>query len=152
MICWGSCIVASALLGSSVVFMLKSEDREKHDRLVSLLTEEQVQIYEFIKRERASLYATGLLIGVLTGLFYLRMINKKGWKVDCGFVAIVMTVAGMYYSMMPKTTYMLNHLEGREQVDAWLDVYNEMKFRCHAGMVVGVMALPMLSKGLQKLN
>lgn len=149
MTCWGSCVVASALLGSSIMFMIKSEDREKHNRLVSLLKPEQVQIYDMIKKERARLYATGLVIGIIAGTFYLRVNNVKSWKIDCAFVAIVMSIAGMYYSLMPKTTYMLSHLEGKEQVDAWLDVYKEMKNRCHIGMVIGVLALPLLSRGIK---
>ena len=149
MICWGSCVMASALLGSSVMFMIKSEDREKHDRLVSLLNPEQVKTYDFIKKERARLYSTGLIIGIIIGALYLRMNNYKSFKIDCGFVAIVMSIASIYYSLMPKTTYMLSHLEGKEQVQAWLDVYNEMKNRCHIGMVIGVLTLPLLAKGIK---
>tara|TARA_Y100000389_G_scaffold107615_1_gene104629 strand:+ start:8954 stop:9406 length:453 start_codon:yes stop_codon:yes gene_type:complete len=150
MVCIGSCVIASALLGSSVMFMVKGEDRAKHDRLVSLLSEEQVEIYEFIKRERAKLYVTGLIIGIIMGIMYLRLF-KSGitWKIDCGFIAIVMGVAGAYYSIMPKTTYMLSHLDGKEQVNAWLDVYKEMKNRCHMGMLMGVLALPLLARGVK---
>ena len=149
MLCWGSCVVASALLGCSVMFMVKSGDREKHDRLVRLLSPEQVQTYDFIKKERAKLYSTGLVIGIIVGALYLRMNNYKSLKIDCAFVAIVMTIASAYYSLMPKTTYMLSHLEGKEQTEAWLDVYKEMKNRCHMGMVIGVLALPLLAKGIK---
>lgn len=150
MVCIGSCVIASALLGSSVVFMIKGGDRVKHDRLVSLLSEEQVEIYELIKRERAKLYVTGLIIGIVMGIMYLRLFKSEiTWKIDCGFIAIVLGVAASYYSVMPKTTYMLSHLEGKEQVNAWLDVYKEMKNRCHIGMLMGVLALPLLARGVK---
>lgn len=154
MVCWGSCAVASALLGSSVMFMLKSGDREDHDRLVGLLNEEQIKTYDFIKRERASLYTTGLILGIVSGILYLRLYRPSGNKyvIDCNFVAIVMSIAGSYYSLMPKTTYMLNHLETPEQVNAWLNVYNEMKNRCHMGMLMGIVALPILSRGVKYIK
>ena len=153
MVCWGSCFLASAMLGSSFLFMLKSGDREKHERLASLLSTEQLIVYEKIKKERATLYATGLLIGIIMGVLYLRLYKPSGSLIDCNFVAIVSGVTGAYYSIMPKTTYMLSHLDTKEQIEAWLDVYKEMKNRCHVGALIGVLALPLLAQSLKiKMN
>ena len=43
---------------------------------------------------------------------------------------------------MPKSTYMLEHIDNGEQSKAWLAIYKEMKFRCQMGMVMGVVSLP----------
>ena len=45
---------------------------------------------------------------------------------------------------MPKSTYMLNHIDNAEQAKAWLEIYKIMKYRCHLGMLLGIIALPFL--------
>ena len=47
---------------------------------------------------------------------------------------------------MPKSTYMLDHIDNAEQARAWLGIYKEMKYRCHMGMVLGVVALPFVCR------
>ena len=45
---------------------------------------------------------------------------------------------------MPKSTYMLEHIDTAEQARAWLEIYKEMKLNCHIGMLLGVVALPFI--------
>ena len=47
---------------------------------------------------------------------------------------------------MPKSTYMLDHIDNGEQAKAWLAIYREMKLRCHLGMIIGVIALPFICR------
>ena len=47
---------------------------------------------------------------------------------------------------MPKSTYMLEHIDNADQARAWLGIYKEMKFRCQMGMVLGVVALPFVCR------
>jgi hypothetical protein len=39
---------------------------------------------------------------------------------------------------------MLEHIETNEQAKAWLGIYKTMKNRCYIGMILGVVALPIL--------
>jgi hypothetical protein len=45
---------------------------------------------------------------------------------------------------MPKSTYMLEHIDTAEQAKAWLEIYKLMKTRCQLGMLLGVIALPFI--------
>ena len=56
------------------------------------------------------------------------------------FIAITLIVCIVYYSVMPKSDYMLNHLKTKEQVDAWLDVYLTMKQRYMFGFILGILS------------
>ncbi len=60
------------------------------------------------------------------------------------FVVIVLGVTYIHYSIMPKSTYMLEHIDNPEQAKAWLEIYKHMKFKCHIGMLLGVLALPFI--------
>ena len=56
------------------------------------------------------------------------------------FIAITLIVAIVYYSLMPKSDYMIRHLKTKEQVNAWMDVYLTMKHRHLAGFVIGILS------------
>ena len=56
------------------------------------------------------------------------------------FIAVTLVVAIMYYSIMPKSDYMIRHLKNEEQVNAWMDVYLNMKHRHLAGLVIGALS------------
>ena len=45
---------------------------------------------------------------------------------------------------MPKSNYMLDHIKTPEQAKAWLKIYRHMKKNCHIGMILGVLALPII--------
>ena len=47
---------------------------------------------------------------------------------------------------MPKSTYMLDHIDNAEQARAWLQIYKHMKLNCHIGMALGVVALPFVCR------
>ena len=38
---------------------------------------------------------------------------------------------------MPKSDYILKHLENKEQINAWLKMYKEMNFKSNLGNVLG---------------
>ena len=42
-------------------------------------------------------------------------------------VAIVLGVTYAHYTLMPKSTYMLDHINNGEQASAWLGIYKVLK-------------------------
>ena len=40
---------------------------------------------------------------------------------------------------------MLNHIKDPEQVKAWLQMYREMSFNYHSGLVLGIIAVGILA-------
>ena len=60
------------------------------------------------------------------------------------FIALVLGTTYIHFNLMPKSTYMLDHINNGEQAKAWLSIYKEMKFRCQLGMILGVLSLPFI--------
>lgn len=142
--CVVSGIVGLGLLGGSVMTMTVSE--EEHLRLKATLSEELDLIYTKIAIERRNLYLQGLVLGLVlaTALAWKIKISNKFHKVSF-MVAITLMVAFSYYSLMPKSEYMLNHLKTSEQNKAWLEVYKTMKQRYMLGVIGGALAAIPLS-------
>ncbi len=138
------CFIAFALLGSMVYMMATTHKNEKILYFMSLLDKKQQEIYLNIVKERANIYFQGFVLGLIIGLIYLKMVNRKDPNVYCIFVALVLGVTYVHYTLMPKSTYMLDYLENQEQARAWLQIYKIMKKRCYTGMILGIVALPLV--------
>ena len=51
---------------------------------------------------------------------------------------------------MPKTTYMLQHLKGEDQINAWLEIYKSMRQRYILGFFIGVVGYAVFAVSLCK--
>ena len=141
------CFIAAALLGSMFYFIInsnKSSDKILYFR--SLLSPEQQKIHDTIAKERLNIYIQGFVLGLILALIYLKSVKNLKQPIYCIFVAIVFGVTYIHYTVMPKSTYMLEHIDNNEQARAWLEIYKHMKLNCHIGMALGVVALPFVCR------
>jgi hypothetical protein len=135
--CVTSAVVAAALLGGS--FMTLTVTDEQHQVLRRKLSPNLAILYDGIAKERRNQYIHGLLIGLVVAYLLLGIVASRGNRMTA-FVAVTMTVAVFYYLLMPKSTYMLEHLKTKEQNLAWLEVYKTMKQRYIIGLLIGACA------------
>ena len=56
----------------------------------------------------------------------------------------------MYYTLSPKSDYMLNHLTTSKQNKAWLEMYKHMKFKYHSGFLFGILTYFFILKYFEK--
>ena len=140
--CSMSCIVAFALLGSMLYMLFSCNQNDKILYFLSLLDERQQKIYKNIMQERLNIYLQGWVLGLILGFIYLKYYSKNSQSTYCAFVAIVLGATYAHYTLMPKSTYMLDHIETAQQAKDWLELYKHMKRSCHTGMILGVVSLP----------
>ena len=140
------CFIAAALLGSMFYFIVNGNKNNKILYFRSLLNADQQEIHTKIVKERMNIYVQGFILGLIIALVYLKTLTKKNQPIYCVFIAIVLGVTYIHYTLMPKSTYMLDHIDTPEQARAWLKIYKHMKLNCHIGMVLGVIALPFVCR------
>ncbi len=138
------CIIAFALLGSMFYMLINYDKNDKILQFASMLSKDQQKVYRNVTQERLNIYLQGFVLGTVIAIIYLKTLSKKNQPVYCIFVALVLGVAYIHYTVMPKSTYMLEHIDTAEQAKAWLEIYKLMKTRCHLGMLLGVIALPFI--------
>ena len=66
----------------------------------------------------------------------------------CVFVVVALVFNVVYYLLMPKTSYMLQHLNSTEQINAWLRVYKVMRQRYILGFFVGIIGYAVFAYSL----
>jgi hypothetical protein len=149
MVCLSYCVLGAGLLFASIVCMATSKNAGYHADFQNLLSPDQMNSYKGIVNERLSIYIQGLLIGVILGLIVVSMLeNLPTLNRVCVFVVVALVFNVVYYLLMPKTSYMLQHLNSTEQVNAWLRVYKVMRQRYILGFFIGIIGYAVFAYSL----
>ena len=150
MSCINTCLIGSGFLGSSILTMLASKKSKNFVEFNNVLTPQQRETYKKITQERMNIYIQGLVIGSVLAVLMSQMVKLDKNKKVCLFVVIALGFNYAYYSLYPKSTYMLQHLTNKEQNQAWLNIYKEMKTRCMVGLLLGLAGYIILGMGTCK--
>jgi len=138
-----SCIVGITLLIGSLSMSLQKRDTKIFSRFYNLLDSKQKSIYEGIVKERFTIYFTGMILGLGLGILYYVNSNDK-YKL-CKFLAIIYLVKLGFYYVYPKSPLMLYSLSNQKQVEAWADIYSEMKSKWIKSIAIGFLGYLLIS-------
>lgn len=134
----------SSLLGSSLLFAsfyTSYSSKSEMKKFKSKISSESIKKYNEIIKERSKIYIFGLIIGVTTVLILkniLRFKNKLHKLTTYSF--IIFMTAIIYYTLSPKSDYMLNHINNNNESKAWLEIYKNMKHKYITGIILGGIA------------
>lgn len=145
--CVTSGILGIGLVGASITTLIAS--KQSTDKLKSVLPKESANAYEKIVSERTNLYIQGLILGLVLAFFilYNTPTNTRFHTITL-FFAITLIVTLLYYMLMPKSDWMLNHLKSQRETKAWLEIYQNMNTRYLIGFILGILAAIPLGNSL----
>ncbi len=137
--CYISGIAGIALLGASISTL--SVNKQQQNVLKSVLSPELDKKYESIIIERRNHYIIGLVLGMILSFIILNItkITKYFTRLSL-FTMITLVTAVIFYMLMPKSDYMLNHLKSEKENKKWLQVYKTMQSRYFIGLVLGALS------------
>ena len=145
------CIVSAAFFGSSIYMMTVNNDIK--DELYNSMSDDAKEHYKKITKERVSIYikatVTAVLLAFFVNTFYLSNENSC-INNTCISTAIYFFTQYIVYSLHPKSDWVLNHLETKEQTQLWLKKYKYMKNKWHMGLLLGIIGYFMGSYFLSK--
>ena len=123
------CLFAHMAIATHLGIMYyKASGSQEAKALEESLNKEQKAIYKKIKDERKCHYKCGLILGIIISAIYMRMMNGNNKNMICSYIGITTLIANTYYTLMPKSYWMVEHLSTLEQVQLHNEVYK--KFRC----------------------
>lgn len=151
MACNISCMI-SAIFIIGMIYFYNVTDKSKIIKYYKNSLPNNLQKrYETISKERRTISYYGYCIGLIFSLFIIFYNLKiKGNKMDTTtLVCTVMTICFLtnyfYYMLSSKSDWMLNHINSPEQVKAWLQIYKEMSYNYHMGLVLGIIGVGILA-------
>lgn len=132
------CLFAHMAIMSHIFIMMSKVAGSKESKdLESKLDEKQKEIYNFIKKERKQHYTYGLFLGMFIAIVLNYFIGKNKKHMLCVYIGIVTLTANFFYLLMPKTYWMIEHLEEKEDILAWNKVYRKMRYLTTYGDFIG---------------
>jgi len=138
-----SCIIGITLLIGSLSMSLQKRNTDIFNKFYNILDKEQKRIYENIIKERFMIYFSGMILGLGLGIYYYVNSNDK-YKL-CKFLAIIYVIKLGFYYVYPKSPLMLYSLTNQKQVEAWADIYTEMKSKWFKSIAIGFIGYLLIS-------
>jgi hypothetical protein len=138
-----SCLIGITMLIGSLSMTIMKKNTDIFNNFYKLLDEKQKVIYEEIVRERLMIYFTGMIIGLGLGIYYY-VGSKDKYKL-CKFLAIIYLVKLGFYYFYPKKPLMLYSLTDQDQVEAWANIYEEMKSKYKKSLLIGFVGYLLIS-------
>ena len=151
MACTISCMISAAFVIGMIYFYNMTDKSEIAKHYKQKLSSDQQKRYEKIVEERTRISYTGYILGLVISLFIIFYnMNLKGSKLSntslvCTVIATSFLTNYFYYMLSPKTDWMLNHMNSQEEVRTWLQMYREMQYNYHMGIVLGIIAVGVLA-------
>ena len=137
------CFLAFVFIFASIFTMFTCETCYPFDKYKQTLGQSDngklLQLYKVVVQERASIALNGLILGFILGFIYIYFCQKSfNFIINaCAFTRIILGTQYLVYMLSPKMS-MLPHLENKQQVQSWYEVYKFMQWRYHTGMLLGV--------------
>jgi len=142
----------SGILGLGMLFATYSTvsiSNQEEKKLLEIFPPELDKIYIKIAGERANIYFQGLIFGLVISYLLLNSLKlTNSFHKATFFLAITLIISVLYYLLMPKSDYMLNHLQTQEQNKAWLEVYKNMQKRYILGFIIGCLSAIPISRAV----
>ena len=146
MFCKTTCFVSIVFLVANIFIMFNVDKDKLKNNFIKLLNHQQRELYESLIKQRRNIYFQGYALGLLLSLIYLFYVKQiLGKRINnillvCSVGFIVFITNYLYYILMKKSTYMIEHLNNKEQTKAWLDIYRTMQVKYHLGLLLGIIA------------
>lgn len=147
MACALSCAISAIFVIGMIYFYNMTGKSEIVNHYKSSLSSDLQKRYDKISKERLTISYQGYALGVILSLgiiFY--NLKIKGTKMSntalvCTVIVTAFVTNYFYYILHPKSDWMLDHLQNKQEIKAWLLMYREMQYNYHMGLVLGIVAV-----------
>jgi hypothetical protein len=151
MACALSCIVSAIFVIGMIYFYNITGKSEIVKHYKSSLSSDLQKRYDKISQERLMISYQGYALGVIFSLgiiFYnlkIKSAKMSTTALVCTVIATAFVTNYFYYMIHPKSDWMLNHLQNKEEIRVWLQMYREMQYNYHMGITLGIIAVGILA-------
>ena len=147
MACTISCMISAVFIIGMIYFYNMTDKSTIVKHYKEKLSSDLQKRYDKIAKERMTISYYGYALGVILSLIIIFYNLKiKGAKMTtfalvCTVMATCFLTNYFYYMLSPKSDWMLNHMGNQEEVKAWLQMYREMSYNYHMGLLLGIIGV-----------
>ena len=147
MACTISCMISAVFIIGMIYFYNRTNKSAIVKHYKEKMPTDLQKRYDNISEERMKSSVYGYILGFILSLFIIfynlnfKRVRMNNTSLVCTVMATCFLTNYFYYMLSPKSDWMLNHVSNSEQVKAWLQMYREMSYNYHAGLVLGIVAV-----------
>jgi uncharacterized protein YacL len=151
MACTLSCAISAIFIISMIYFYNMSDKSEIVKHYKASMSSDLQKRYDKISEERLRISYQGYILGFILSLgivFYNLKIKRSKMNTAslvCTVIATAFVTNYFYYMLSPKSDWMLDHLQNKEEIKSWLLMYREMQYNYHMGLVLGIIGVGVLA-------
>lgn len=151
MCCSITCSIAAVFLFAMIYLNISTLNSDVVKKYKESLPSDLQVVHDKIAKERLTISMSGYLLGLILSIIiiFYNITLKRNRFGSKSLVCIVVTTSFLtnyfYYTLYPKSDWMLNHLKTPEQNKAWLEMYNKMQYNYHMGFIFGIIAVGLLA-------
>ena len=151
MACTISCMISAVFIIGMIYFYNMTDKSTIVKHYKEKLSSDLQKRYDIISNERKSISYQGYILGFILSLFIIfynlkiKGVKLSNFSLVCTVMATCFLTNYFYYILTPKSDWMLNHMGNQEEVKAWLQMYREMSYNYHMGLVLGIVAVGILA-------
>lgn len=151
MTCTISCMISAIFVIGMIYFYNLTDKSSVVKHYKASLSSDLQKRYEKISNERTLIsyqgYALGFIISLGIIFYNLKIKHSKmgNTALVCTVIATAFLTNYFYYILSPKSDWMLDHMNNKEEIKAWLLMYREMQFNYHTGLALGIIAVGVLA-------
>ena len=146
MFCTNTCLLALIFIVTKVIilFTITLPYNKIQKDFNESLDDKQKNSYKKIISERRRIYIMGYILGIILSIVVILLnifvIKKDKISMLCLAVVISSITTYFFYILYPKSKYMIQVIETKEQINNWLSIYKSMQFRFHISFLLGIVA------------
>lgn len=150
------CTISATLAVVAIVSMIYMNNATQSSQVIQeyqrQLPPNLQLLYQKIANERLRIYYMGYILGFVLSLIiivYNKQIHPKQRMTLLTITTIVIATSFItnyfYYILSPKSAWMLDNITTVDQNKAWLNMYRNMQVFYHSGLVLGIVAVALIS-------
>jgi uncharacterized protein YacL len=147
MACSITCAISAVFIIGMIYFYNMTSNSKVVKEYKEKLPPHLRKLYDKLAVERRNIsyygYVLGFIISLVIIFYNMKLKNNK--LSNMSLVCIVITTCFLtnyfYYILSPKSDWMLNHVNDQYQARVWLEMYREMQYNYHMGIVLGIIAV-----------
>jgi hypothetical protein len=154
MICKISFMISVVFIVGYLVYAFTVDKHSVTQQLRATLNRQQEVIYDSIVKERKWISITGYLLGLFVALIIIvdNYVNRRIRNIPINIAIATATtfiIHYFYYILVPKSQWMVPHLDHKSQREAWVKVYRKMQRSFHGGIFLGIIGVAILASAFK---
>ena len=151
MICSISCGISVIFIIGMIYMDIMVYNNKTIKNYEQQLSPELRKKYNSIRKERLKIYFQGYILGFILSLFViLYNYMYKRDKISTGYIVCLVLATSFitnyfYYMLHPKSDWMLDNINDKQEAKTWLNMYKNMQKYYHTGMLFGLIAIGILA-------